>query len=227
VTALIRLAAPALLLMAVGIADPALAKDYGQLGAVTPVIEPDLLAAIEAKLKAAQASGKVDAINREMAARTEARVKRPVSVPGLSITTTARSWTYDPTITVANDIYDHRGNLIIPAGRKVNPLDTVGLRQSLVFIDSDDVAQLRWAMSATTPLNAKIILTNGSPFAVMKAEQRRVYFDQEGKLIAKFGIRHTPAVVEQAGRVLKVTELVPPRLPRTAKPSLPPKDVGR
>ena len=48
----------------------------------------------------------------------------------------------------------------------------------------------------------------------MKAEQRRVYFDQDGKLTGKFGIRHTPAVVEQAGRVLKVTELVPPREPR-------------
>jgi len=189
------------------------ARDYGQLGPTSPVIEPDLLAAIEARLLAAQASGKIAAMNKTLASRTEAKVKRPHAVEGLTATTTTRSWTYDPTITVGSDIFDTRGNLIIAKGRKVNPLDTVGLRQSLVFIDSDDTAQLRWAIKSTTILNAKLILTSGSPFAVMKAEQRRVFFDQGGKLTAKFGILHTPAVVEQAGRVLKITELVPPRMP--------------
>lgn len=197
------------------IASPVLARDYGQLGTTTPVIEPDLLAAIEARLLAVQASGKMAAMQKALAARTAAKVKRPPPVDGLSPTTTTKTWTYDPTITVAGDIFDHQGHLIIAAGRKVNPLDTVGLRQSLVFLDADDPAQLRWAVRATTPLNAKLILTRGSPFDVMKAEQRRVYFDQGGKLTTKFGIRHTPAVVEQAGRVLKVTEFVVPRLPRS------------
>ena len=191
------------------------ARDYGQLGATTPVIEPDLLTAIEARLLAAQASGKIAAMNKTLASRTEAKVKRPPPVEGLTATTTTRSWTYDPTITVGSDIFDNRGNHIIAKGRKVNPLDTVGLRQSLVFIDADDAAQLRWAIKSTTILNAKLILTSGSPFAVMKTEQRRVYFDQGGKLTSKFGVRHTPAVVEQSGRVLKVTELVVPRLPRS------------
>lgn len=189
------------------------ARDYGQLGSTTPVIEPDLLAAIEGRLLAAQASGKIAAMNRTLAARTEAKVKRPPAVPGISVATMTRTWTYDPTITVGSDIFDHRGNLIIAKGRKVNPLDTVGLRQSLVFLDADDPAQLRWAIRSTTALNAKLILTSGSPFAVMKAEQRRVFFDQGGKLTSKFGIVHTPAVVEQAGRLLKITELVPPRVP--------------
>lgn len=193
------------------------ARDYGQLGPTSPVIEPDLLTAIEARLMAAQASGKVASMNKALAARTEAKVKRPPPVPGLSVTIETRTWTFDPTITVGSDIFDNRGNLIIAKGRKVNPLDTVGLRQSLVFIDSDDVAQLRWAIKSTTELNAKLILTSGSPFAVMKAEQRRVYFDQGGKLTSKFGIRHTPAVVEQAGRVLKITELVPPRVARAGQ----------
>lgn len=187
------------------------ARDYGQLGSTTPVIEPDLLAAIEARLLAAQESGKIAAMNRTLAARTEAKVKRPPAVPGISAATTTRTWTYDPTITVGSDIFDHR-DLIIAKGRKVNPLDTVGLRQSLVFLDADDPAQLRWAVKSTTALNAKLILTSGSPFAVMKAEQRRVFFDQGGKLTSKFGIVHTPAVVEQAGRLLKITELVPPRV---------------
>ncbi len=201
--------------MLLAFTSPVLARDYGQLGTTTPVIEPDLLAAIEARLLAVQASGRLAAMQKELAARTAAKVKRPPPVEGLSPATATKTWTYDPTITVAGDIFDHQGHLIIAAGRKVNPLDTVGLRQSLVFLDADDPAQLRWAVKATTPLNAKLILTKGSPFDVMKAEQRRVYFDQGGKLTTKFGIRHTPAVVEQAGRVLRVTELVVPRLPRS------------
>ena len=196
---------------AAGLTGPATAKDYGQLGATTPVIEPDLLAAIEARLLAVQGSGEMDAMNRALAARTAAKVKRPPPVEGLSVATTMRSWTYDPTITVGSDIFDHQGHLIIPVGRKINPLDTVGLRQSLVFLDADDAPELRWAVAKTTPLNAKLILTKGSPFDVMKVEQRRVFFDQGGKLTAKFGIRHVPAVVEQAGRVLKVTEVALPR----------------
>lgn len=208
--ALFRVAAVAALI-AGELAGPAIAKDYGQLGATTPVIEPDLLAAIEARLLAVEASGKMDAMNKALAVRTAAKVKRPPPVEGLSVATTTRSWTYDPTITVASDIFDHQGHLIIAAGRKINPLDTVGLRQSLVFLDADDAPELRWAVTKTTPLNAKLILTKGSPFDVMKAEQRRVFFDQGGKLTAKFGIRHVPAVVEQAGRVLKVTEVALPR----------------
>jgi len=40
----------------------------------------------------------------------------------------------------------------------------------------------------------------------MKARQHRFYFDQGGKLTGHFGIHAVPAVVEQQGRALIVTE---------------------
>jgi len=46
----------------------------------------------------------------------------------------------------------------------------------------------------------------GAPLALMKARQRRFYFDQGGALVKHFGIRAVPAVVEQQGRVLRITE---------------------
>jgi conjugal transfer pilus assembly protein TraW len=189
-----------------------IAKDYGRQGEVFPVIEPDMLTMIEAKLRGAQASGKMAAMNKELARRTEARVRRPTPVAGIVTAAKARSWTYDPTITISEDIRDNKGALIIPAGRRINPLDTVGLRQSLVFLNGDDPAQVAWALKSTTQLNAKLILTSGSPFVRMKAAQRRFYFDQGGQLTGKFGIKAVPAVVEQDGRVLKVTEVVVPPL---------------
>ena len=191
-------------------AAPLAARDYGQQGTVFPILEPDILKSIETKLRAAEASGKIAAMNKDLAKRTTALVKRPAPVAGLTTATKIRSWTYDPTITIGEDIRDHKGALIIARGRRINPLDTVGLRQSLVFLDGDNAGQVAWALKSTTQLNAKLILTGGSPFDRMKAAQRRFYFDQGGQLTAKFGIRALPAVVEQQGKVLKITEVALP-----------------
>lgn len=199
---------PALLLAALVVAAlPATAKDYGQAGAVFPVVEPDLLLLIRDRLEGLQTSGKLDALNRRLAARTRARVERPSPVPGLVRATTSRRWTYDPTITVGDDVRDQTGRVLITANSRVNPLDTVRLRQRLVFLDGDDPAQIAWALRSTTALDAKLILVNGSPLAQMKAAQRRFYFDQGGKLSAKLGVRAVPAVAEQQGRVLALREL--------------------
>lgn len=196
-----------LTLIALPAALPVSARDYGQLGTVFPVMEPDLLAVIEQRLKAAEASGKIAAMQKTLVARTKARVMRPKPVAGLARAVKARSWSYDPTITVESDIRDQKGRVIAVKGQKINPLDHVPLRQSLVFLDGDDPAQVAWALRATTQLNAKLILTNGSPFERMKAAQRRFFFDQGGKLTGKFGIRAVPAVVEADGPVLKVSEV--------------------
>jgi conjugal transfer pilus assembly protein TraW len=187
------------------------ARDYGQQGAVFPVIETDLLSVIQNKLAAMQASGAIDRANKALAARTEARVKRPPPVKGIIAATEPRSWTHDPTITVEQDLRDAKGRVIVARGTRINPLDTVPLRQRLVFLDGDDPAQVAWAMARTTALNAKLILVKGSPFALMKAEQRRFYFDQSGTLTTKFGVRGVPAVIEQAGRTLRVSEILLPR----------------
>ena len=187
------------------------ARDYGQQGAVFPVIETDLLSVIQNKLTSMQASGALDRANKELAARTEARVKRPRPVKGILVASQSRSWIHDPTITVEQDLRDGRGRVIVARGTRVNPLDTVPLRQRLVFLDGDDPAQVAWAMGKTTALNAKLILVRGSPFTLMKAEQRRFYFDQSGTLTTKFGVRAVPAVIEQAGRTLKVSEIAIPK----------------
>lgn len=187
------------------------ARDYGQQGAVFPIIETDLLSVIQNKLTSLQASGALERANKELAARTEARVKRPPPVKGIVGASQSRSWIHDPTITVEQDLRDGKGRVIVARGTRVNPLDTVPLRQRLVFLDGDDPAQVAWARAKTTALNAKLILVRGSPFILMKAEQRRFYFDQSGTLTRRFGVRAVPAVIEQAGRTLKVSEIAIPK----------------
>ena len=66
---------------------------------------------------------------------------------------------------------------------------------------------MEWATSQYSDLKAKIILVSGSPIEEMTERKRRFYFDQEGRLTGKFGVRHTPAVAEQDGKVIKVSEI--------------------
>lgn len=184
------------------------ARDYGQTGQAFPVIEPDLLSTIEARLKRAEATGELARTNEMFAKRVEAKVRRPTPVANLSPATETRAWTYDPTVQLEHDIRDQKGNLIARAGQRINPLDFVAIKQALVFVDGDDTDQIAWAMSRYTDLDAKIIFVSGSPIEEMTNRKRRFYFDQEGKLTSRFGIEHTPAVVEQNGRVMRVTEQV-------------------
>lgn len=184
------------------------ARDFGQLGQTFPIAEADLLTTIEARLQRAQATGEMDRVNATFAKRVEAKVRRPVPVAGITAAEEPRTWDYDPTITLEREIRDHKGQLIAAAGQRINPLDFVSMRQSLVFVDGDDAAQLDWATKRYTELNAKIIFVSGSPIESMTSRKRRFFFDQEGRLTSKFGIRHTPAVVVQSGKLLHVSETV-------------------
>ena len=197
-----------LVTVALFIAVPAKARDYGQQGAVFPVIERDLLEQIHTRLTAMEKSGETERLNQELKRRTAARVNRPEPVVGLVRANAARRWSFDPTITLETDIRGAKGELIHARGTRVNPLDSVPLRSELLFFDGDDPDQLAWALKASP--GAKLILTKGAPLELMKARQRRFYFDQGGKLIAHFGIRALPARVRQDGRVLEVSEVVLP-----------------
>jgi conjugal transfer pilus assembly protein TraW len=196
----------ALLAAGVGMATPALSRDYGQQGAVWSVVEPDLLGQIHARLAHLEKTGETARLNEELKRRTIARVNRPEPVAGVGSAAATRSWRFDPTITVDRDIADDKGRVIIAAGTRVNPLDTVPLRAPLVFLDGDDPVQLAWAARRFGGTRAKLILVRGAPLELMKARQRRFYFDQGGSLVKHFGIRSVPATVEQQGRVLLVTE---------------------
>ena len=67
---------------------------------------------------------------------------------------------------------------------------------------------MAWATGRWNATDAKIILVAGSPIDEMTNRKRRFYFDQNGVLTERFGIRHTPAVVSQQGKVMQVREHV-------------------
>ena len=199
-----------LLLVAALLSSPALARDYGQQGTHFPIIEIDLLQQIKRKLHAMEASGEIDRLNQKLKARTIARVNRPKPVAGLIRADKPTTRLFDPTITLQADILDHDGRRIWARGTRVNPLDTVPLRAALIFLDGDDAEQLEWAF-AQIPKTAKLILTSGAPLKLMKARQRRFYFDQGGKLVKHFAIGALPAMVDQHGKMLRIREFALPK----------------
>ena len=210
-----KLVLPATLLAVLLCPAEVLARDYGQRGTVFPVIERDLLEQIHSRLTHMERSGETARLNEDLKRRTIARVGRPDPVAGIVRASEARRWHFDPTITLAADIRGAKGELIHAAGTRVNPLDSVGLRADLLFLDGDDPDQLTWALKQDA--NAKLILMKGAPLELMKAQQRRFYFDQGGKLTERFGIRSVPARVRQQGRLPEVSEIALPPKRRTAQ----------
>ena len=184
------------------------AKDYGVQGHTYPIIEPDLLQQITGKLNDLDESGKLEEHNEILREQAIKASRRPKSVSGITKAIKTRTYTYDPSITVPYDLKDHKGQRFHKAGSRVNPLQHRNMTKDLIFIDGDDPVQVSWAMRSCTEFNAKIILIKGSPFDLMEEYDRPIYFDQEGRITSKLGIKHVPAVVSQKGLVLKIEEKV-------------------
>src|SRR3546814_19029562 len=109
------------------------ARNFGVEGQAFPIIEPDLLATIESRLRRAESSGELARMNEVFARRVEAKVRRPDPVGGLTPARAARSWDYDPPALIEHDIRDQKGTLSAAAGERINPLDFLALRPALVF----------------------------------------------------------------------------------------------
>lgn len=194
------------LLLGTCYAAPAQARDYGTLGATWAIAEPDLLSVIRARLLAAQQNGTLAAMNNKFIEAARASVHRPHPVAGITPARMDRRWSYDPSVTIAEDIRDARGNLIAAKGQTFNPLHRLGMAHAFAFIDGDSAQELAWAMKQGAPDKLWIVLVKGSPTDRMKELQRRFYFDQQGVLTQKFGIEHTPALISQQGDRLDIRE---------------------
>ena len=95
--------------------------------------------------------------------------------------------------------------LIAAAGTRVNPLERMTLVRDLLFVDGRREAEIAWALAHDRP--AKIVLLAGRPLELMRQHRRPFFFDQGGRLAARFGIGFTPSLVEQAGAKLRITEV--------------------
>ena len=199
----------AALLLAAALPGAVSAKDLGVRGATWPVAEPDLLAQIEARLVEMKRSGALARLEDEARANARRKLEEPDAAPGIAPAREERSRLFDPAITVARDIRAADGVLIAAAGTRVNPLERMTLARDLLFVDGRREAEIAWAVAREEESGrpAKIVLLAGRPLDLMRRHRRPFFFDQGGRLAARFGLRFTPVLVEQDGMQLRITEV--------------------
>lgn len=189
---------------------PAFETDLGVIGPTYDIKEPDLLEEIHAKLLAKQASGELARMQEEGHKRAMASVREPKPVSEVSKTMVARTRYWDPSIVIQENIVDEKGRVLVPKGTVANPLDHMQMSKSMLFFDARDPDQVAYARQALSKVGKTVtpILVGGAVIDLMKQWKTRLYFDQQGTLVKKFGIKQVPAWVYQEGRVMRIDEVL-------------------
>jgi conjugal transfer pilus assembly protein TraW len=190
----------------------ALATNLGILGPTYGIAEPHLLNFIEQRLRDKERSGELQRLIQQAQTRGTEAVTRPQPIDGLRATETARTFYFDPSFTLDRNIVDAQGHLLFAAGLRKNPLEVVSLSKHLLFFDARDERQVARARALMARYDGKVkpILTGGSYLDLMKAWRIPVYYDQQGMLTRRFGIRQVPAIVSQEGARLRIDEVPAP-----------------
>ncbi len=203
------------LLMIFSISLSANAKDFRTQGHSYQITEQEFLQMIAERLN------KID-IKKEqekMQGVVRDRVKNPRAVEAVKPAAATRSFYFDPTYTLDQDVVLPCGKILHKAGTKVNPLEHMDLNRRLLFIDARKIEQVKWLREELDkplpdqkePVEDRVILVGGSPSTLkelLKDEHKhKVYFDQGGELTTRFGITGSPAVVVQEGLRLKIDEI--------------------
>jgi conjugal transfer pilus assembly protein TraW len=186
-----------------------LANDLGNLGPTYAVAEQSLLVMIEERLRERAESGELARLMEKTAAAARTTVTTPTAVSGVTACTKARSFFFDPSVVLTENIFDASGRLLFAAGTRKNPLDVVSLSRPLLFFDARDSRQRNKArrMLQERGQRVKLILTGGSYLELMRQWRLPVYYDQQGVLTRRLGIKQVPAMVSQEGLRLRIDEM--------------------
>lgn len=181
------------------------AKDLGVYGSTSSISEEDLIQFIKERIKTFSEEERQQFM-QAMQNYFVSELKKPMEVKGIRKAKKYSVIYFDPSICVDQDIFNHKGQIVVKKGTIVNPLSQASLDQDLLFFDATDIEQLAWAESLSS--SSKWILVKGQPMQLEEDLNRPIYFDQGGILTKKFGINQIPAHVSQEGMKLKI-EFIP------------------
>ncbi len=185
------------------------AQTLEPIGPVYPIAETSALDMLVNKLQHMERTGELQRLQEHAVRRAMGSVTQMPPVSGVSaVTQRAQRW-IDPTVTYAQAVSTDDGRIVVPAGTRVNPLELMSLTRSLVFFDGRDPHQREAVrrLVATQPGRIKPILVAGSWLDLTRSWKTQVYFDQQGSLSQRFGVRAVPSVIRQHGRLLLLEEI--------------------
>ena len=97
-------------------------QDFGVHGQTFEIAEEDLLSVIERKIKDMAQMGMLDQHRKTLLHKAKSQLRRPAPVNRICHAQTPRQWTYDPSITLKEDLKDHKGCVFAKKGQTFNPL---------------------------------------------------------------------------------------------------------
>lgn len=203
----------------------AIAKDLGKRGNVFEIKEESFIAMMKRKLESVD----IEKHQQKMENIAKDRVNNPTPVSGIKKATEGRVFYFDPTYELKEDAILPCGKVLHRAGTRVNPLEYMDLERRLFFIDSRDTTQVKWlleqldngptsenAANATAAETApviedRVILVGGSVLQlkeeIREEHKDKIYFDQNGEIVGRFGIQHVPAIAQQEAMRIRIEEV--------------------
>lgn len=191
------------------IAMPSFSKNLGKVGSVWEIREDNLINVIKKNLEDKDS----DYFRKQIMKNVQQNIERPT---GIEIIRASKDDTrlFDPSIIVQQDLTDNNGKIFAKKGDKVNPFDTVkSFNRTLIFLNADDELQVNWFKSFRDKNHlddkSKLILIKGNIRDAFNTFNQKIYFDQQGILINKFGIKAVPTIIDQSpenNRMLRIRE---------------------
>lgn len=166
------------------------------LGPTFPIAEPD--AAAEIKEKAAKADWQ-----KWMQLHPD-KVKAFFSAE-LPRATRTQVRMFDPTYELPAAMVDRDGKVLFPKGYKINVYQTLHLAGRYIVINGRD-SDYQWLREVAKPTAAdKVLLAGGNVVAERLRTHLPLYLLDQ-RFIQRFGLQAVPAVVQQRGDQLQITE---------------------
>ncbi len=187
---------------------PISAKNLGSIGNVWTIQEENLLGIISEQLNEQFGGKSEEEIKREVQKRITENVLRPPA-NNLNRASKNSERLFDPSFTLDRDIADHKGQIFARKGQVFSPFDAAPFNRTLIFIDADDAQQIKWLKEFKPETDIfKIVLIKGNIRDAAEQLDSEVYFDQQGSLITRFGIKAVPSVIDEAKgqKMLRIRE---------------------
>lgn len=121
----------------------------------------------------------------------------------------------DPTVTITEDVFNGRGDLLAKAGTKFNPLNTMaGAYIKLYIIDPTDDRQLTWLDSHAKQFTTRdqVIATQldksrgWDNLSELRQRYKQNIYLLEDNLVQRFALKHVPSIVSIDRGYLKIQE---------------------
>jgi len=173
--------------------------DHGKIGHTYPIQEESLLDLIARKqpLIEERLRARIETLKKEMYVlkKHNGRYQKVQE---------DRVYHIDPTWEVPEDILDHEGNVVVAKGSRYNPADYAELGRHIV-IDGNDPAQVDMALTG----KYRTMMIISGDIAKLIATHQQMFWFAPDELLGKYQIQRVPAIIEQEGKLVRITEKKP------------------